>query len=368
MRILADLYHGDAQRSFVEALEGWELWVQRRVRSKTVQRYACSLDQIRDFLDGKGLRDIDRRLFAEISRARSAAGVSNATIKRDLGALSSVLNFAVDQGWLESNPVAASLHRIEEKRAPITLPRTEDIEHVISCAPGMMKDVIRAAMAFGARQEELLNARRTDVDHERQQLTIVGKRDKRRTIALEPFGGYELVRALPAAIGSPFLFWHSAGERYQNFSSQFAAVVSRAAARAKAAGTDFRPFRFHDLRHWHAVQWLKSGRSIYELQHRLGHSSVKVTEIYLRAGYLSFALARPITLQTTGQSTGMPEGPIAPGTGRRQTPRMRSVITSVSSASTPVPGAPMSGTPSGRYRFLAFTTTMPLNGQCLTRA
>jgi integrase/recombinase XerD len=36
------------------------------------------------------------------------------------------------------------------------------------------------------------------------------------------------------------------------------------------------------LRHLHAVEWLRSGRSIYELQHRLGHSSIKTTEMYLK--------------------------------------------------------------------------------------
>jgi integrase/recombinase XerD len=92
----------------------------------------------------------------------------------------------------------------------------------------------------------------------------------------------------PAYVGSPLLFWHGSGEPYRNFSSQFAAVVSRTTAWARASGADFRPFRYHDLRHWHAVHWLKSGRSIYELQHRLGHTSVKTTEVYLRAGYLTF--------------------------------------------------------------------------------
>jgi integrase/recombinase XerD len=29
------------------------------------------------------------------------------------------------------------------------------------------------------------------------------------------------------------------------------------------------------------VQWLKSGRSIYILQQRLGHTSIKTTEMYL---------------------------------------------------------------------------------------
>jgi integrase/recombinase XerD len=49
---------------------------------------------------------------------------------------------------------------------------------------------------------------------------------------------------------------------------------------ATEAGLDFRPFRFHDMRHLHAVTWLKDGRSIYDLQNRLGHTSIKTTEMY----------------------------------------------------------------------------------------
>lgn len=297
-RVVADTYHGDGRRSFVEALEGWGLWIERRVSVKTRLRYVCSLDQLRDFLDGKSLRDIDARLVADIIRARAANEVSNATIRRDLVALSSVLNFALDHGWIENNLVLARMRRIEERREPITLPRQEDIDLVIERAPGMIKDLMRGAMATGARQDELLRARRDDVDHDRRSLTIIGKRDKRRTIALQPFEGYDMLRALPAYVGSPLLFWHSGGEGYKNFSSQFAAIVTRAAAWAKANSVDFRPFRFHDLRHWHAVHWLKAGRSIYELQHRLGHSSVKVTEGYLRAGYLTFEEQSAVTAGT----------------------------------------------------------------------
>ena len=45
--------------------------------------------------------------------------------------------------------------------------------------------------------------------------------------------------------------------------------------------TPFRRFRFHDLRHLHAVEYLKVGGSLYDLSKRLGHTSVKTTEIYL---------------------------------------------------------------------------------------
>jgi integrase/recombinase XerD len=80
----------------------------------------------------------------------------------------------------------------------------------------------------------------------------------------------------------PYLFWHSDGETYKNFASQFAAIIKRTASWACENGVGFHPFRFHDLRHLHAVQWLKDGRSIYDLQARLGHTSIKTTEIYLK--------------------------------------------------------------------------------------
>ena len=287
-QLIGDAYHGDSPRTFIEALEGWATWIERRRSPKTVQRYACSLDQLRPSIEGKRLCEIDGRLVAEIIRARTADGVTNATIKRDLVALSSVINYAIDQGWLESNPVLARMKRIEERRDPIMLPRQEDIDLVLARAPGMIKDMIRAAMTMGAREAELLRARRDEIDHDRRQMTLVGKRNKRRTISLEPFEGYDLLRALPAYVGSPLLFWHSAGENYKNFASQFSAIVDRTAKWAADNEVDFRPFTFHSLRHWHAVHWLKSGRSLYELQHRLGHSSIKVTEGYLRCGYLTF--------------------------------------------------------------------------------
>jgi integrase/recombinase XerD len=62
-------------------------------------------------------------------------------------------------------------------------------------------------------------------------------------------------------------------------------VSSRFADFTKEIATedpDFVRFRFHDLRHLHAVEWLRSGRSIYVLQHRLGHNSIKTTEVYLK--------------------------------------------------------------------------------------
>jgi integrase/recombinase XerD len=281
-RMIADVFHGDAKREFVEVLELWAVSIDKQVSTRTAQRYACSLDQMRPWLDGKAVDEIDSRIIAEIVRGRSAAGLTNATIKRDLVALSSVLNFAIDEGWIDNNPVLPRMRRIKEKRDPIVLPHPTHVDLVIARCPSMIADLMRAAIATGARQGELLKACREHIDHDRRQMTLIGKGRKLRVVALDPYGGYDLMCSIPAYAHKPLLFWHSEGESYKNFASQFAALVDRTSAWAREKGIDFRPFRFHDLRHLHAVMWLKDGRSIYDLQNRLGHTSIKTTEIYCK--------------------------------------------------------------------------------------
>ena len=144
-------------------------------------------------------------------------------------------------------------------------------------------------MATGARLDELVTFKRDQIDHARQQLVIVGKGDKRRVVDLRVMNAYALIAALPAYVGQPYVFWHGKGEPYHNASSNFANNVTNATAEwAKANGVTFRRFKFHALRHWHAVEFLKAGwGSIYDLKQRLGHASLTTTEIYLSGGFLT---------------------------------------------------------------------------------
>jgi integrase/recombinase XerD len=279
-RAIADL-HGDARRTFEEAFTAWDVQLARAVGAKTAKRYLCSLQQLSPWLEGRSLSAIDGPLVAAIVRERQKVGVTNATIKRDLGALSSVLNFAILQGWIDQNPVLPKLKLVPERRDPIMLPSDRDIALVIERAPGMVAQMITAALKTGAREDELAKAKRVDIDHARRQFTVIGKRNKLRVIDLAPFDAYEFFTALPAFVGKPFLFWHDKGEPYSSFAPTFNKLMNRVEALAKANGVDFRRFRFHHLRHRHAVDWLKGGGDIYSLQARLGHTSIKTTEMYL---------------------------------------------------------------------------------------
>lgn len=283
-RLIAAAYYGDDRKLFEDVADAWaEHHIAHSVAASTARRYASSLAVLTPFVEGKYLDQVDRSLVATFVQARRDAKVSTATIRRDLTALSSILEYAMDEGLREEgdNPALTRLKRLKERRDPIVLPEQEDIWEVISKAPTGLAAMISAAWKTGCRQNELVTAERMKLDHQRRQLTVIGKRNKVRTIDLEFGDAYEVLRGLPAHIGCRWLFWHGTGQPYRNVASRFRAIVMGAQKVAHREGRELRPFRFHDLRHRHAVDWLKSGRSIYDLQQRLGHNSIKTTEMYL---------------------------------------------------------------------------------------
>ena len=288
VKLLLAEKHGEARYSVEDAVVAWSAQVQRLVSSKTSTRYLSSLAQLKCFLIGIALDQVDSKLLSAIVEGRRKTGVKDATIKRDLNALSSVMKYAAGRGWCQGNPVPAwlALEQVKEVEAAITLPREQDIALVKSRAPAMIAHAISVAILTGAREDELAKAQRSDIDHKRRQFTITGKRNKRRTIELD-HAAYEALAAVPAYVGSQNLFWHDAGEQYSTLPQQFYRLVEVTIEWAAAHDIDFRKFTFHSLRHLHAITFLKAGNLIHVLQHRLGHTSVATTEKYLRAGFLT---------------------------------------------------------------------------------
>jgi integrase/recombinase XerD len=327
-QVKAEVYYGGTPRTYLEVLAEWKAFTEGKpgdrwdgqVSMSTFTRYCVSLIQVAPFLDNKKLSEIDGRLIGRIVRERGSE-VTKATVKRDLTALSSVMNYAVAQEWRDSNPVLPWLKTVKERRDPIVEPRDQDIYLMIARTRGMWPQLIQAALVTGVREAALVNARREDVDHDRKELRVVDKGNKVRVVDLKPMGGYDLFARLPAFAGKPYLFWRTEGKRVRKDSRREATVigdkiedpaacfrreVALVAAWAKENGVDFRSFTFHHLRHKHAILWLRGGGNIYELQQRLGHSSIKQTEEYLK--YVSGDQQRENTHGSPQKSTQNPAG------------------------------------------------------------
>src|SRR5262249_37765298 len=141
-------------------------------------------------------------------------------------------------GQRSDNPALDRVRLLKERRDPIVLPNPAHVRMVIRRAPGLLGAMIRAAWSTGCRQDELVKAERRHLDHDRRELTVIGKGNKLRVIGLEG-EGHELLQGLTPYVGSKWLFWHGAGKPYRNVSSRFALLVRSvfAAAYDAAHGT-----------------------------------------------------------------------------------------------------------------------------------
>ena len=274
------------------------------VKPAVMRRYVSSIRQLADTFGDLRIDQVTTGRIAEYVSARSGT-VTNATIRRDLTALSRLLAACVSWGWREDNPARAyDRSIIRERRKPIRPPSREAVAAVIAVAPAGMAAILALLDATGMREAEAVQLERRDVDFVVRTITLTAtKTDRPRTIPFSTLGGDAgpILDPLRDRVGP--MFPSARGRPYEVRS--FPAGAARVIAGAKQT------WRVHDLRHGYAIRALKGGMSIYAVSRHLGHTSVKTTENYL--GYLTTAEARR-TMDGTNGGTGHTEavaGPVA---------------------------------------------------------
>lgn len=252
------------------------------IKPRTFDRYIVSLAQMDEWLGSKEVHEIDGRLLKEIVKMRQRRHVSNATIRRDMTAISSVLALCEDEGWIEDNPARLiNRKRFKEAKPLIILPRSDSIARVYALG-GRHIDLARFAELTGMREDEIVGLEHDRIDRSRRTVTLEYTKGNRvREVPISD-AALAIIDAQPRHIKSRLVFWEGEGERIKNVPTRFSAKTKRLAQKAAREGFDFQRFRFHDLRHLFAVRYLREGRgSLYDLQQILGHSSVQTTERYL---------------------------------------------------------------------------------------
>lgn len=214
----------------------------------------------------------------EFVALRKDAGVSVATINRDLTAFNHLMKHIKNKGWIEVNPVQLfEKQGMREKLPPIVLPTKEAIARLSARAPGTLTFFPGFLNETGGRITEMAMIKWPDVcGMERPvegnvTLTLQNtKGGKVRTITLRQ-EAIDILLQIPRSNRSPYVFWNKTEDGYY-----------RAAANLfwdYAQEVDFGA-RMHDLRHKFAIERLKEGWSVYRVQRYIGHGSVKTTERY----------------------------------------------------------------------------------------
>lgn len=279
------------------AVAEWTEHVAGQVGGKTMKRYSVSLRQCEPFVGNLRLAQIDKVALADMVKRRRATGTSVATIRRDLTAISVVLDYAQAHMGHDGNPTLALRKSLKERRDPIELPDRTSIDKVLSAATKRFGALIRAAELTGCRIDELVNAKWRGFDEEAATLRVIGKGNKARTIDLSEAAMAHL-RTQDTRGGNQLIFASDDGEQFSSPSSNFGRICRSLAKVDKT----FKRFRLHDLRHLYAVTALLGGMDIWSVSRQLGHGSVQVTEsVYLR--FLSAEQAEAARKQSTHART-----------------------------------------------------------------
>ncbi len=134
--------------------------------ANTLRETQRSLQDLVDLCGNRRLEHVDRALAMDFRAKRMAMGVSKATVNKDLRQVKSALSYAVDAGWLRSNPLwrwKALQLREPEKRIRVIEP--EEFKKLLEACPDpVFRVLLIVGYHQGLRRTELTNLRWSAVD------------------------------------------------------------------------------------------------------------------------------------------------------------------------------------------------------------
>lgn len=150
-----------------------------------------------------------------------------------------------------------------------------------------LKPVFVVALETGLRKSDLLNLQWAQVDLDGGFIRLTMKKTKKwAVVPISALCREALEECQRRAVVSRYVFITNDGRRVADI------TVRRAFLRAKRIAKLTRRFRFHDLRHSAACTLASSGVSLQVIQKILGHTSIKMTERYVRVDDAAVASAR----------------------------------------------------------------------------
>lgn len=214
--------------------------------------------------DNIQLRAISNQKIEDFKRISRQKKTSETSINSYLRHIKAAFSWAIDEGYLSKRPKIKMYKRSEEK------PRVlypDQIKAILREAFKTDRDFGRRVFLHlwtGARRREGCDLNWPSLDFDRNQITLIGKGRKKRTIPiLAPLK--KMIEPHKKDLGKVFEDLHP-----DTVSHRFQAIAESCEVKA----------RFHDLRHAAATYMLKSGIDVRIVQAIMGHAQISTTQIY----------------------------------------------------------------------------------------
>lgn len=239
---------------------------------KAKRTHVEDLARIQHFIDWAKIHKIsdirESNLQDYFNHRINAEKIAPNTINRIMASLKTFLNFAVRRHYLPGNPIRP----IKKYRLPVNPPRfltKDEIAAVLKIAKKTyLYPCVATAIYTGARKSELFNLEWTDIDFDKNIITIRNKEGF--TTKSRRFRAIPLHPALKAIL-KPYRLKKGLCFDHTNQRRVFRRIMRK--AKLKDVG-------WHSLRHTFASQLCMAGVDIVTVSKLLGHSSISTTMIY----------------------------------------------------------------------------------------
>ena len=249
---------------------------------KTYKRsWDCDVSLLKNHLlprfGGRYMDEITRQDIVKMHHDRRAAGAAPGSANRLLILMRYIFNLAIkwDVPGIKANPCKGVplLEVNNKKERYLSVEEAQRLYEVVCQSENaMLKYVVPMLILTGARKREVLDAKWQDFDFSRRVWRIpMSKSGRARHVPLSD-GAMTLLSTMPRKPGCDWAFANpDTGKPYVSI------FYAWNAARKQAGLSDV---RLHDLRHSTASFLVNAGRTLYEVQHILGHTQVKTTQRY----------------------------------------------------------------------------------------
>jgi integrase len=221
--------------------------------------------------------EITRQDIVKMHADRKASGAAAGSANRLLIMMRYIFNLTLkwEVPGIKSNP-CKGIPLMEENNKLERYLSVEEAqrlyEAVCKSENTVLKYIVPMLILTGARKREVLDAKWSDFDLSRRAWRIpITKSGKARHVPLSD-GALTLLATMPRKSDCEWAFANP--ETGKPYVSIFYAWNT---ARKSVGLSDV---RMHDLRHSFASLLINSGRTLYEVQHILGHTQVKTTQRY----------------------------------------------------------------------------------------
>ncbi|MEI7942284.1 MAG: site-specific tyrosine recombinase/integron integrase [Candidatus Riflemargulisbacteria bacterium] len=260
--------------------------IQKGYSPHTVDAYRSDLSYFIEFCNQQKVYDINNVKEDNLKRYiyfLQEKELSKRTVSRKISSLKSWWKYLIRYN-LVSHELTSYLETPKlEKKLPNFL-SPEEIDRCLASVKGSVSEkrdmaIIELLFSTGIRVSELISVDIGDIDEAREEIRVVGKRDKERIVIL----GKHAVLAVKEYT-QEYRHSHIKGskERALFINSKGGRLTVRSVQRlfqqiSSLIGKEVTP---HTLRHSFATTLLDNGADLRTVQELLGHSSLQTTQLY----------------------------------------------------------------------------------------